>query len=134
MDGSGDGFLQTLHTFTVGNEAGQGEGFTFYGAVTGDRYLATTFKCFEERTFSADSPVGFSVIEEIVNFLGNFPDFETEVIVASIRTPDHVMQSAFVGADIATVPNKVLTQMQMHPLTDKGIEAFLIDAKKFQAS
>jgi len=78
---------------------------------------------------------GMGVIDQIVDFLSNYPAVDTEVIVASIRTPDHVMTSASIGADIATVSSKVISQMAKHPLTDSGIEAFLQDAKKFdQAS
>ena len=78
---------------------------------------------------------GMGVIHDIVEFLSNYPAIDTEVIVASIRTPDHVMTSASLCADIATVPSKVIKQMAKHPLTEKGIEAFLEDAKKFhQAS
>jgi transaldolase len=75
---------------------------------------------------------GMGVIDEIVAFLSNYPAVDTEVIVASIRTPDHVMTSASIGADIATVPSKVIAQMAKHPLTDSGIEAFLEDAKKMK--
>ena len=73
---------------------------------------------------------GMSVIEEIMNFLSIYA-LDTQVIVASIRSPEHVMTSAAMGADIATVPTKVIDQMAVHPLTDKGIAAFLEDAKKF---
>jgi len=63
---------------------------------------------------------GLSLIEEI-------DAIETEIIVASVRNPIHVAQAARMGADIATVPYKVITQMTKHPLTDKGIENFLKD-------
>ena len=69
---------------------------------------------------------GLSLIEEIVDIF-NVNDIETEVIVASVRNPIHVSQAARIGADIATVPYKVITQMAKHPLTDKGIESFLKD-------
>ena len=69
---------------------------------------------------------GLSLIEEIVDiFYVNA--IETEIIVASVRNPIHVAQAARMGADIATVPYKVITQMTKHPLTDKGIENFLKD-------
>jgi len=55
---------------------------------------------------------------------------ETEIIVASVRNPIHVLESAKLGADIATVPYKVIMQMINHPLTDKGIENFIKDAEK----
>ena len=69
---------------------------------------------------------GLSLIEEIVEIF-NVNAIETEIIVASVRNPIHVSQAARLGADIATVPYKVITQMAKHPLTDKGIENFLKD-------
>ena len=63
---------------------------------------------------------GLSLIEEIVDIF-NVNAIETEIIVASVRNPIHVAQAARMGADIATVPYKVITQMTKHPLTDKGI-------------
>ena len=69
---------------------------------------------------------GLSLIEEIVDIF-NVNAIETEIIVASVRNPIHVAQAARMGADIATVPYKVITQMTKHPLTDKGIENFLKD-------
>jgi transaldolase len=55
--------------------------------------------------------------------------FDTEVLVASIRNPVHVVQAAMMGADVATMPLKVLTSMLEHPLTDIGLEKFLADWK-----
>ena len=69
---------------------------------------------------------GLSLIEEIVDIF-NVNAIETQIIVASVRNPIHVAQAARMGADIATVPYKVITQMTRHPLTDKGIENFLKD-------
>ena len=69
---------------------------------------------------------GLSLIEEIVDIF-NVNSIETEIIVASVRNSIHVAQAARMGADIATVPYKVITQMTKHPLTDKGIEKFLKD-------
>nr|WP_288305622.1 fructose-6-phosphate aldolase [uncultured Romboutsia sp.] len=69
---------------------------------------------------------GLSLIEEIVDIF-NVNAIETEIIVASVRNPIHVAQAARMGADIATAPYKVITQMTKHPLTDKGIENFLKD-------
>lgn len=69
---------------------------------------------------------GLSLIEEIVDIF-NVNAIETEIIVASVRNPIHVAQAARMGADIATVPYKVITQMTKHTLTDKGIENFLKD-------
>lgn len=72
---------------------------------------------------------GLSLIEEIVQIYGAY-DFGTEVLVASVRHPIHVVESAKMGADVATLPPKVLWQMFKHPLTDKGLEAFLADWEK----
>ena len=69
---------------------------------------------------------GLELIEEIVDIF-KINNIETQVIVASVRNPIHVSQAAIMGADIATVPYKVITQMTKHPLTDKGIENFLKD-------
>ena len=72
------------------------------------------------------------LISEIVQIYENY-DFQTEVLVASIRHPIHVVQSAMMGAHVATMPPKVLWQMTKHPLTDKGIEGFLADWAKMPA-
>ena len=70
---------------------------------------------------------GMVLIQQIVNIYQNFPDLQTRVLAASIRDPLHVVQSAEAGADVATIPYKVLKQMILHPLTDKGNAAFLKD-------
>lgn len=72
---------------------------------------------------------GMDLIEQIVTIYGNY-DFDTEVLVASVRHPVHVVQSALLGADVCTVPFKVIQQLVKHPLTDLGLEKFLADAKK----
>ncbi len=72
---------------------------------------------------------GMALIEQIVQIYRNY-QFETEVLVASIRHPVHVLQSAMLGADVVTCPLKVMKQLVSHPLTDKGIEAFLKDGEK----
>ncbi len=69
---------------------------------------------------------GMSLIEEIVQIYANY-DFATEILVASVRHPVHVSQAAKLGADICTLPFKILKQMYHHPLTDSGIERFLKD-------
>ena len=74
---------------------------------------------------------GMILIEEIMTILGNY-DFATEVIVASVRSPMHVVQSALIGADIATIPYQVIARMARHPLTDIGMEKFLADWEKRQ--
>ena len=75
---------------------------------------------------------GMSLIEEILTIYGNY-GFETEIIVASIRTTQHVLQSAMLGADVATIPFKVIQQLAAHPLTDQGVAAFLADHAKVTA-
>jgi len=72
---------------------------------------------------------GMELCEQIIQIFDNY-DFSTEVIVASIRHPRHVLAAAMMGADIATIPFKVITQLAQHPLTDKGISLFLEDWKK----
>jgi len=71
---------------------------------------------------------GIDLVAEIIEIYDNY-DFETEIIVASVRHPRHVLEAALLGADIATVPYAVLKKMFDHPLTDVGIERFLRDAK-----
>ncbi|MFH1932631.1 MAG: fructose-6-phosphate aldolase [Pseudomonadota bacterium] len=73
--------------------------------------------------------VGMELVEEIITIYDNY-GFETEVIVASIRNPIHVLDAALMGADIATIPFKVIQQLTKHPLTDIGVEKFLADWKK----
>jgi transaldolase len=72
---------------------------------------------------------GMDLIEQIVTIFNNY-GFESEVIVASIRHPIHVLEAALIGADVATIPYKVIEQLVQHPLTDIGIEKFLADWKK----
>lgn len=73
---------------------------------------------------------GMSLIEDIVHIYQNYPQFSTEILAASIRHPYHVLLAAKAGADIVTVPPKVLWQLFEHPLTDKGLTLFLNDWKK----
>ncbi|OGW14956.1 MAG: fructose-6-phosphate aldolase [Nitrospinae bacterium RIFCSPLOWO2_12_FULL_45_22] len=75
------------------------------------------------------SHVGMEVVEKIIAIYSNY-DFPTEVIVASVRHPLHVVEAALMGAHIATIPFKVIEQIVKHPLTDIGIERFLADWKK----
>lgn len=72
---------------------------------------------------------GMALVEEIMEIFDNY-DFETQVIVASIRDPIHVTESAMLGADVATIPAKVMEKLWKHPLTDKGIAQFLADYEK----
>ncbi len=72
---------------------------------------------------------GMKLIEQLVTIYANY-DFDTEVLVASVRHPVHFVQAAMLGADVATVPFKVITQLAKHPLTDIGLKRFLEDAQK----
>jgi len=72
---------------------------------------------------------GMEIVDQILTIYHNY-GFDTEVIVASVRHPRHVLEAALMGADIATIPFKVIAQLAKHPLTDNGIEAFLTDWKK----
>jgi transaldolase len=72
---------------------------------------------------------GMELVEQILSIFDNY-GFSTEVIVASVRHPMHVLEAAMLGADIATIPFGVIGQLAKHPLTDAGIEKFLADWKK----
>ncbi|MGD9364858.1 MAG: fructose-6-phosphate aldolase [Desulfobacteraceae bacterium] len=75
------------------------------------------------------SQEGMLLVEQLVEMYSNYA-YDTEIIVASIRNPMHVLDAALMGADIATIPFNVLSKLAAHPLTDKGIKAFLDDWKK----
>ena len=75
------------------------------------------------------SHVGMDLVEDIVTIFENY-DVTTEIIVASVRNPLHVVEAAVMGADIATIPFKVIEQLIKHPLTDAGIKKFLEDWEK----
>ena len=70
---------------------------------------------------------GLGLIEDICDIYANYPNFKTEVLVASVRGPQHVVDSAKIGADIVTIPPNVLRQLFQHPLTDNGLQSFLSD-------
>lgn len=72
---------------------------------------------------------GMQLIEQICTIYSNY-DFDTEVLVASVRHPIHVVQSAMIGAHVATLPFKVIEQLARHPMTDAGLAKFLEDSKK----
>ena len=76
---------------------------------------------------------GMRLIEEIVEIYDNY-DYTTEVLVASVRGPQHIVEAARMGADVCTCPAKVIEQMFHHPLTDSGLERFLKDWEKAQAA
>ena len=72
---------------------------------------------------------GMGLIEEICSIYANY-DYATEVLVASVRSAQHVVDAALVGADVVTLPPKILTALYQHPLTDSGLDAFLQDWAK----
>ncbi|MCH9779656.1 MAG: fructose-6-phosphate aldolase [Alphaproteobacteria bacterium] len=74
---------------------------------------------------------GMQLIDNIVTAYDQY-DYDTEVLVASVRSRDHIEEAAVLGADIVTLPPKILGEMYQHPLTDKGLEAFLRDWKESQ--
>ncbi len=76
---------------------------------------------------------GMDLIADIVQIYDNY-GFNTEIIVASVRHPVHVLESARLGADIATIPFKVISQLAHHPLTDQGLQSFLKDWEKVPKS
>jgi len=75
------------------------------------------------------SQTGMDLVEQIMTIFDNY-DFQSQVIVSSIRHPIHVLEAALIGADVATIPYKVIEQLVKHPLTNIGIERFLEDWKK----
>ena len=72
---------------------------------------------------------GMDLISDICEIYSNYPNLNTEVLVASIRSPNHVIESAKIGADVVTLPANILKQLIHHPLTDNGLKAFLEDWK-----
>ena len=72
---------------------------------------------------------GLILVDQIAEIYSNYA-YDTEIIVASVRNPLHVLESALIGADIATLPFSVLSKLASHPLTDKGLKAFLDDWNK----
>ncbi|MBT5156593.1 MAG: fructose-6-phosphate aldolase [Rhodobiaceae bacterium] len=73
---------------------------------------------------------GMGLIADIRQIYDNYPELETEILVASVRSPEHMRAAALIGADVATLPPEVLRSLIAHPLTDKGLDAFLADWKK----
>jgi len=73
---------------------------------------------------------GMSVVRDIVTIYRQYPNLKTEVLVASIRHPMHVLEAAKIGAHVGTMPPSVIRQLYQHPLTDKGLASFAADWKK----
>ena len=76
---------------------------------------------------------GLDLIQQIRGIYNNYDDIKTQIIVASVRNPIHVIEAGLIGAEIVTIPPAIIEQMVKHPLTDKGIAQFLEDAKKIGA-
>ncbi len=74
--------------------------------------------------------IGMELVEDICGIYANYQNFTTEVLAASIRHPTHVIEAAMAGAHVVTLPPKVMSQLYKHPLTDKGLAAFLADWKQ----
>ena len=100
--------------------------FTANQALLAARAGATYVSPFLGRLDDISQP-GIDLIESIAAIFANYPEIDTEIIAASVRNPIHVTECALAGADIATVPYKVIEQMTKHPLTDQGIEKFQAD-------
>lgn len=73
---------------------------------------------------------GMELIRDIRQIYDNYPALETEILAASVRTPNHVREAALAGADVATIPAAVIKALVKHPLTDKGLDAFVADWTK----
>jgi transaldolase len=73
---------------------------------------------------------GMQLISDICQIFSNYPNLKTEVLVASVRSPQHVVQAALLGAHVATIPPKIIHQLFGHPLTDKGLAQFAADWQK----
>ncbi len=93
-------------------------------AKSGSRYLSPFVGRLDDISFD-----GLDLVDQIVTIVNNY-GFDSEVIVASIRHPLHFIESAMMGADIATVPFSILEKLVKHPLTDIGMDKFLKDWKK----
>jgi transaldolase len=74
--------------------------------------------------------IGMTLLHQIVQIYNNYPEINTQILAASIRSPLHVVEAALAGVDVATIPPKILRQLYNHPLTDKGVSTFLEDWKK----
>jgi transaldolase len=73
---------------------------------------------------------GLQLISDICQIYSNYPNFKTEVLVASVRSPIHIVKAAMMGAHVATIPPKIIRQLYNHPLTDSGVAAFVADWQK----
>lgn len=102
--------------------------FTLGQAIMAAKAGATLISPFVGRLDDI-SQDGMQLIQEIVDTFANY-DFDTQILVASIRHPRHVLDAAMIGAHICTMPPEIMDKLVSHPLTDKGIEKFLADWEK----
>jgi transaldolase len=100
-------------------------GQAILAAKAGATYICPFLGRLDDISFS-----GIDLIRQIRGIYDNYDDFTTQIIVASVRNPIHVIEAGLIGAEIVTIPPAIIEQMVKHPLTDKGIEQFLEDAKK----
>lgn len=103
--------------------------FSANQALLAARAGATYVSPFLGRLDDISQP-GIDLIRTISDMFANYPEIKTEIICASVRNPIHITDCALAGADIATVPYKVIEQMTKHPLTDQGIVKFQEDYRK----
>src|SRR5271170_1712522 len=103
--------------------------FSVAQAILAAKAGATFVSPFVGRLDDVGAP-GMALIQEIVEIYRQYPAFKTEVLVASVRSPLHVIEAAKMGAHVSTLPPAVLRQMFAHPLTEKGLQSFLADWAK----
>jgi transaldolase len=100
-------------------------GQAILAAKAGATYICPFLGRLDDISFS-----GIDLIRQIRGIYDNYDEFTTQIIVASVRNPIHVIEAGLIGAEIVTIPPAIIEQMVKHPLTDKGIAQFLEDAKK----
>ena len=98
-------------------------------AATAGTWAGGLVSPFIGRLDDIDQP-GMEVVADIIEIFSQYPDFRTQVLVASVRNTKHVVEAARLGADVVTLPPNVLRQLFVHPLTEKGLAAFLADWNK----
>jgi len=97
-------------------------------AKAGATYVCPFLGRLDDISFS-----GLELIRQIRAVYSSYPEIRTQIIVASVRNPIHVIEAGMLGAEIVTIPPAIIEQMVKHPLTDKGIAQFLEDAKKIRS-
>ena len=125
---SADGLRATTALSQEGIKVNMTLCFSANHALLGAMAGATYVSIFVGRLDDAGQD-GMQVVWDVMDILDNYPEFDTQLITASIRNPMHCTQAALIGSHIATVPYNVLMQMIQHPFTDVGIKRFLADWK-----